>query len=61
LFLVAAVVALVAAVASSDAVGQRVEIRSASQRVEDNAFHLMLRAVAARPARIGAQLWPNVK
>jgi subtilisin family serine protease len=40
LFLVAAVVALVAAVASSDAVGQRVEIRSASQRVEDNALHL---------------------
>jgi serine protease AprX len=40
LFLVAAAVALVAAVASSDAVGQRVEIRSASQRVEDNAFHL---------------------
>src|SRR4029077_6888171 len=40
LFLVAAGVALVAAVASSDAVGQRVEIRSASQRVEDNAFHL---------------------
>src|SRR4029077_3597273 len=40
LFLVAAVVALVAAVASSDAVGQRVEIRSARQRVEDNAFHL---------------------
>ena len=40
LFLVAAVVALVAAVASSRAVGQRVEIRSASQRVEDNAFHL---------------------
>jgi serine protease AprX len=40
LFLVAAVVALVAAVASSDAVGQRVEVRSASQRVEDNAFHL---------------------
>jgi subtilisin family serine protease len=40
LFLVAAVVALVAAVASSDAVGQRVEIRSASQRVDDNAFHL---------------------
>jgi serine protease AprX len=38
LFLVAAVVALVAAVASSDAVGQRVEIPS--QRVEDNAFHL---------------------
>jgi len=40
LFLVAAVVALVAAVASSRAVGQRVEIRSASQRVEHNAFHL---------------------
>ena len=40
LFLVAAAVALVAAVASSDAVGQRVEIRSASQRVGDNAFHL---------------------
>jgi serine protease AprX len=40
LFLVAAVGALVAAVASPDAVGQRVEIRSASQRVEDNAFHL---------------------
>ena len=39
LFLVAAAVALIAAVASSRAVGQRVEIRSASQRVEDNAFH----------------------
>jgi serine protease AprX len=39
LFLVAAAVALIAAVASSRGVGQRVEIRSASQRVEDNALH----------------------
>jgi serine protease AprX len=40
LFLVAAAVALVGAIASSRAVGQRVEIRSASQRIENNAFHL---------------------
>lgn len=39
LFLVASAVALIGAIASSRAVGQRVEIRSASQRVEENAFH----------------------